>query len=149
MSTWFILISTLILLFVALAKLLSSFSQAKVQSLPDPILGLPFRPLLRLVASVEISVAILAMTSRTRLLGAAYVAWLATLLTVYRICLWAINWHQPCSCLGNLTEMIGIPAGNADFLMKGLLAFLLIGSYLAMGLEIARSGKFKKSTHAT
>ena len=48
--------------------------------------------------------------------------------TTYRIGLWWIGWQKPCSCLGNLTDALHISPQVADNVMKGLLAFMLIGS---------------------
>jgi len=48
---------------------------------------------------------------------------------VYRLGLWWMHWHRPCSCLGNLTDALHISPQVADNVMKVLLAYLLIGSY--------------------
>jgi len=40
-----------------------------------------------------------------------------------------IDYKRPCLCLGNLTTAIHVSPHTADNVMKGVLAYLLIGSY--------------------
>ena len=62
-------------------------------------------------------------------IGFMTIAFLATNLAVYRSALWFIGWHRPCNCLGNLADALHVPPQVADNVMKGVLAYLLIGSY--------------------
>jgi hypothetical protein len=60
--------------------------------------------------------------------GLGAIAWVSTVLLVYRFSLWWIGWKKPCKCLGNLTDALHISPQLADDVMKGLLAFMFIGS---------------------
>ena len=63
------------------------------------------------------------------------IAGLSTLFAVYRIGLWSLGWHRPCSCLGNLTDALHLSPVIVDNVMKVLLAYLMIGSYSILGLH--------------
>jgi len=65
-------------------------------------------------------------------LQASLVAWLATTFLIYRIGLTWIGYHKPCPCLGNLTDAIDVSPQVADYVMKAVLAYLLIGSYFIL-----------------
>lgn len=80
----------------------------------------------------ELITAIVCLFSDQTTLKAALVAFLATNFAVYRIGLWLIGYHGHCLCLGNLTDVIHIPPHAADIIMMGILAYLLIGSYITL-----------------
>ncbi len=63
---------------------------------------------------------------RSRLLLAA---WLSTLFVIYRIGLWAMDWHQPCGCMGSLAGVLHLKDATADKSMLYLLGYLVMGSY--------------------
>ena len=67
-------------------------------------------------------------TDRRQLILLAF-AWLATNFLVYRLGLWFIGWHRPCACMGSLAGILHLSDQAADNIMKGLLAYLLVGSY--------------------
>jgi hypothetical protein len=50
---WFTNTAAAILLLTGVAKVLSGLGHAKVLGVPDPILGLPFGPLMQAVGAVE------------------------------------------------------------------------------------------------
>src|SRR5262249_54776769 len=81
------------------------------------------------VGIVEVGIALICFLKKRQLLSATLVAWLAAGLLVYRLGLFWMGWQLPCSCLGNLTDAIHIPPQVADYIMKGVLAYLIIGSY--------------------
>lgn len=95
----------------------------------DPILGVQFEHLVLSLGVAEIAVALICFFGKRQMLATMLVAWLATSFVVYRLGLWWINWHLPCHCLGNLTDALHISPQLADSIMKGVLAYLLIGSY--------------------
>jgi hypothetical protein len=43
-----------------------------------------------------------------------------------------MGWHRACNCLGNFTDAIHVSPQIADNVMKGVLAYLLIGSYATL-----------------
>ena len=77
----------------------------------------------------ELLIAIFCLFTDKRRLSLLAVARISTNFLVYRLGLWFIGWHRPCGCMGNLTDLLHISPRLADNIMKGVLAFLLIGSY--------------------
>lgn len=124
--------SAIILALTGLVKLWSAFGEAKMLGIADPIFGMSFGNLMLAVGAVELVVAVVCLFSKNGKLPPVLVAWLGTSFLFYRIGLWGIGWHRPCSCLGNLTDALYIPTQIADTAMKIILAYLLIGSYAAL-----------------
>jgi len=81
---------------------------------------------------LELIVGAVCLSGRLCVLSQTLVAWLATCLLSYRIGLWSIGWTRPCHCLGNFTDAIHISPAVADAVMKGILAYLIIGSYFIL-----------------
>jgi hypothetical protein len=84
------------------------------------------------VGAFEILVARFCLIPRHRALASILVSSLATTILVYRGGLWWINWHKPCSCLGNLTDALHIAPKTADNIMRVVLLYLLVGSYMVL-----------------
>jgi hypothetical protein len=55
---------------------------------------------------------------------------MATNFLVYRIGLWCVGWHHPCGCMGSLAGVLHLSDPAADRIMKGVLAYLVVGSLL-------------------
>ena len=117
------------LLLTGLAKALSAIGPARALDVADPLIGLPFRQLLLLVGLGELFIAFFCLFTERRRFSVLAVGWISTNFLVYRLGLWFIGWHRPCGCLGNLTDLLHISPRMADNIMKGVLAFLLVGSY--------------------
>ena len=118
----------LILAITATAKLFSGVSGVGgLLREYDPLLGLRFANLLYIAATLELGVAAICLF-RPAVDGLVAVAWLSTVFLVYRVGLWWTGWQKPCNCLGNLTDALHISPQLADNVMKGLLAFMFIGS---------------------
>ena len=128
-STWFILSAGVILALTGAAKLWSALGSARVLGLVDPITGITFRQLFVGVGMAEIIIALVCFRSRRPIPALALVAWLSTVFLIYRLGLWWMGWHGPCSCLGNLTDALHISPQAADNIMKAVLAYLLVSSY--------------------
>jgi hypothetical protein len=126
---WFCFGAGAILALTGIAKVLSGLGHTQVLSAIDPVLGLRFGDLLIAVGVLELLIATFCFCSKSSYLAPVLVAWLATNILVYRLGLWVMGWHRPCSCLGTLTDAIHLPPQLADNVMKGVLAYLLIGSY--------------------
>ncbi len=143
-----------VLLFTALAKLISAGGSAHIMLLTDPILPISFRNVFWLVGVIEIVVAAVCLFGKNVMLQAGLVVWLATNFVFYRFGLIWIGYHRPCSCLGNLTDALHISPQVADTAMKIILAYLLIGSYgilfhqwwKSRKLEAGRSGLGSQSS---
>jgi hypothetical protein len=124
------------LLTTGLAKVLSGLGHARILELADPILGLSFGRLMVLVGAAELALATLCFSrSVSPHLKAGLVAWLATNFLFYRFGLWAIGWQHPCHCMGSLAGVLHLSDQTADSVMKWVLAYLLMGSYLVLTLE--------------
>jgi hypothetical protein len=81
------------------------------------------------VGLAEIVIALVCFFSKRQTLALWLVAWMSTNFLVYRIGLWWMDWHRPCSCLGSLTDALHLSPQVADNIMKVILAYLLAGSY--------------------
>ncbi len=121
-----------LLLATALAKLVSSFGNAGVLGLPDPVFGIRYRRLFWIAGALELAVASVCFFGRRVSTKALLVAWLGALFLVYRLGLLSAGFHMPCRCLGSLTAALGIPEQSADHLMRFALAYLLVGSCLCL-----------------
>lgn len=129
LSRYFVQCAAVILGVTALAKVISVFSNAPLMLQADPLLEVPFRYLLLIAALAELAVVGACLFTKGIKRKVLLIAWLSSVFLVYRTGLWFIDWHRPCHCLGDLTEMLHIAPVVADDLMKGVLLFLLLGSY--------------------
>jgi hypothetical protein len=105
---------SIILVITSVAKIWSAFGGAKVLSAPDPITGLAFGRLMMAAGIIELVAAVFCMFGNTVKLKIFIIAWLATIIVVYRIGLGALGWHKPCNCLGNFTDVMHISPHAAD-----------------------------------
>jgi len=126
---WFILSSGIVLAITGIAKIWSWLGNSKFLAVVDPIIGIKFGQLMLAVGVAEILIALVCFFSKRQTLALGLVAWMSTNFVVYRLGLWWMDWHRPCSCLGNLTDALHISPQTADNIMKVLLTYLLIGSY--------------------
>jgi len=125
----FLLSAGSVLATTGIAKIWSGLGNSKFLAVIDPIFGIKFGQLMLVVGAAEIVIALVCFFSKRQTLALASVAWLSTNFVVYRLGLWWMDWHRPCSCLGNLTDALHISPQVADNIMKALLAYLLTGSY--------------------
>ena len=131
-TIWFIRSAAVILAATGLAKIWSSFGQARLLVVPDPLVGIEFGSLMLIIGIAEVVVAGICLLDSASKRPLVLVAWLATSFVVYRSGLWWIGWTKPCGCLGNLTDSLHIPPQAVDTIMKLVLAYLLIGSYATL-----------------
>ena len=125
----FVLSAGATLAITGIAKIWSTLGNAKMLAVADPITGISFRWLLLAVGAAELVIALVCFFSKRQTLALGLVAWICINFLVYRLGLWWMDWHRPCSCLGNLTDALHIPPQLADNVMKVVLAYLLVGSY--------------------
>jgi hypothetical protein len=125
----FIQTAVLLLAVTALAKILAATGEARILGQPDPLLGLlSMRQSMLLAAALEIVVVVLVYRAPNVLRKAELLLWIAGVFLVYRIGLWWIGFEGSCRCLGNVGDVFGISAEIADWIAKGVLAYLLVGS---------------------
>ena len=110
-----------------LAKTFSAVGVARALDIPDPLVGLRFRQLLLVVGLVEILISFFCLLTDKRRFSLLAVAWLSTNFLVYRLGLWLIGWHHPCGCMGTMAGVLHLSDQAADNIMKGVLAYLLVG----------------------
>jgi hypothetical protein len=129
LAAWFVLSFGIILGITGIGKVFSATGPARLLDTTDPLTGIPFRHLLLLVGLVELLNAFFCLFTNRRRLSLVAVAWLSTNFLVYRLGLWFIGWHHPCACMGSLAGMLHLSDQAGDNIMKGVLVYLLIGSY--------------------
>jgi hypothetical protein len=122
----------IILVITGVAKIWSAFGSAGLLVVIDPLFRIRFSHLLLLAGNVELLVACFCFFGRRHEVEACMLALLATTFMGYRLGLILAEYHRPCSCLGNLTDALHISPQLADNVMKGVLAYLLIGSYATL-----------------
>ena len=132
LSQAFIYSAGVVLLLTGAAKLISSGGSARILETLDPITGLPFRELFRVVGAAELLASIACFACRDRLTPAGLVAWLASGFVLYRIGLLWVGYHKPCSCLGTFTDALHLSPQAADTLTKSVLAYLVVGGYACL-----------------
>jgi hypothetical protein len=135
-----------VLLITGTAKIWSSFGQTRVLFVSDPLFSIQYGYLLLLVGATELVIASVCFFCNRQLFSIGLVAWVASGFVVYRLGLLWMGWHRPCSCLGNLTDAIHVSPQLADDFMKGVLAYLLIGSYVILFCLWRRRQKVPPST---
>jgi len=126
---WFLKSTGVVLATTGLAKTFSAIGGARALDTADPVTGIPFRQLLLLAGLAELLVAFFCLFTDKRRLSLLAAAWLSTYFLVYRLGLWFIGWNHPCKCMGSLAGALHLSDQAADNIMKGVLAYLLIGSY--------------------
>jgi hypothetical protein len=74
-----------VLLLTATAKFISSFGHGTILQTREPLTGLRFDTLFRIVAGLEIAVALVCLFNQHLWLKSGFVAWLVTSFLLYRI----------------------------------------------------------------
>ena len=121
-----------ILIFTGIAKVVSALGSAHILLNADPVFGLRFSHLMIAAGLLELMVGVVCLLRKSGALAAILVAFLATNILAYRFALWLMGWHIPCPCLGSFSDAIHVPEQVADNFMKGVLGYLLIGSYATL-----------------
>lgn len=138
---WFAVLSGGILLITGLAKITSALGTVRALQLTDPIFGVTFAHLILAVGILELIVSMVCIFGKRIKVQLGLIAWLATSFLLYRFGLFWVGYHGHCSCLGNFTDDLPISPQMAETLLKGILLFLLIGSYITVGLLWKQSRK--------
>jgi hypothetical protein len=128
-QSFFIYSAGAILLTTGLAKILSVFGKQEMLDLIDPVFGFSFRKLLVFAAFLELAISAVCFLLPNRSLRIGLIAWLGTILMMYRVGLSASGWQRPCPCVGNITDAIHLSGRSADLFSRAFLIYLLIGSY--------------------
>lgn len=124
----------LILCVTGLAKLVSAFGHTPIVRLAEPITQIQFRQLFIVAGVAELFIAAYCILSKKTINSLLVIAWLSTVFLAYRLSLFWIGWKLPCPCLGNLVPTLHISPFLADMIMKIIMAYMLIGSYIHLSL---------------
>jgi hypothetical protein len=138
---WFIGTAGCIFMVTGLAKTISAFGAMRILDFDDPIFGISFRHLMLSVGAVELIISGICLFSKKQKLSLGLVAWMSTCFMAYRVGLSYAGWQHPCSCMGNLSDVLHLAPQTADLIMKIILAYLFIGSYCLIGLFWSRFTK--------
>jgi hypothetical protein len=114
------------------AKLISASGSANILVVDDPIFKIPFRQVFYIIGLLEIAIAIVCLSGTPIRLQACLVAWLGTCFLLYRVGLIFVDYHRPCSCMGNLTDALNISPRLADEIAKVVLVYLLFSGYATL-----------------
>jgi len=125
----FLYLAVLILCLTAMAKLVSAGGNARILSTADPLLGVPNRIVLIGAGVLELVLAGVILFFKNHGIKPYLIAWLASNIVIYRLGLWWGNEAAPCACLGTVTDALPFSPVTIEWMMKGILAYLLIGSY--------------------
>jgi len=117
-----------ILTLTAWAKFYSVNGSAGNLDLPDVLFGIPYHSLLLITGLLESAVVAFLLLSEDAVSKCACLLWLTLNLVLYRVGMFFLRPGTPCPCLGNLTDAIHISPRTADYAMKAVLGYLLIGS---------------------
>jgi hypothetical protein len=128
----FTLSAGVVLLLTAAAKFFSGAADIRLLQTADPILAVPYRYALPAVGMLEEATAMVCLVGQRVWIQAATVAWLSSAFMAYRLALLWVGYQKPCGCLGGLADAIGMSGTSADHLVKGVLAYLLFGSYAVL-----------------
>ncbi len=140
----FLLSVAFLLTITALAKLISATGRAGILSQYDPVFHFKQWQLLTFVGALEGIMAVVILTPGNPRAKLWLVAWLAFNFCLYRLALWGIGAPQPCRCLGNLADALKVPQAVVDAALRGVLAYLLIGSISLLILRKALIDRRKK-----
>lgn len=124
----FIYSALLILTATALMKVFSAGGAGRILDLHDPVLLLPERRVLILVALVELGVSGCLISASSALTKHSLLLWLSTAFLLYRICGALVAPGRPCPCLGTLGSNLFLSPTVLENLLRFVVAYLLLGS---------------------
>jgi hypothetical protein len=129
----FIKLSILIFIVTGCAKLISVFGDSELLIQRDPIFQIVnFRVVMLFVGSIEILLAAYIFSVKSLKVVLLTIFIFSIMLILYRFGLYWIDYNKPCSCLGNVADMIGVSDVAADRIMILVLLFLFAGSSLSL-----------------
>lgn len=120
--------SIIILLIFGAAKTIDVINGSQAINALDPVFGVPFGRLMLAAAISEISVALICINVKEDT-GILYILTIASILASYRFTLWLLDWTQPCSCMGSLTDGLDISTDVANRISIGVLSYFIVLGY--------------------
>ncbi|HEX5398267.1 MAG TPA: hypothetical protein VFY06_04390 [Verrucomicrobiae bacterium] len=125
----FLFSAGVVLMVTAVAKLGSALGRERILGKYDPLFAVSYRTLFILAGILEMAASLGCLFVKSVVTRLGLVAWLATMFVIYRFSLNWIGYVRPCPCLGSLTAAIHLSPQVADTVLKGVLAYLLLGGY--------------------
>ena len=132
-AKWFLYSAAALLFLTGASKVYSAFGDGKILDAEDPIVGVTYAQLILWLGVAELIVAALSLYSKTQRVSLRLIAGMATSFLGYRVLLWYTHSPRPCACMGHLADPLGLSPETADTIMKVVLAYLLVGSYVTVG----------------
>ncbi len=117
-----------IFLVTAFAKLVSQGGSMPILAFPDPVLGLPNKQVLQATGMAELIAAGYVAFSKNTNAKCILTLWLSGCFVLYRLALWWIAPGRPCPCLGVLGSWLPVSQVTLDWILKGLVVYLVAGS---------------------
>ena len=142
-SRLFLWSTGILLLLTGTAKILSAMGTGVILTAREPVFGLTYRAIFWCTAILESGVGASCILARSPLSNCLLVLWLSAGFWSYRVALYFTGFERSCTCFGNLTEAIGLPADVTDGIMIGILCYLTIGS---IGMILYLRRRHKKET---
>jgi hypothetical protein len=97
---------------------------------PDPLFTfLTVRQTLSFAMVLEVTALLCIVRYGTSAPALEVTACLSTIFLVYRSGLWLFGWNGLCTCLGRLTEPLGLSPHTTNIALLGALAYLFLGSW--------------------
>ena len=119
--------AAVLLVLTATAKLYSVSGTAHILEFPDPLLGLPNRYVLMIVAGVELAVIAGVISRLPGQIKHLMVGWLGCNFLVYRVALVVLKPGTYCKCLGTLGERMHLDDRLVSHVLTGIALYLALG----------------------
>ncbi len=137
--------AAVILFFMAALNFLGAIGPADALNWPDPLVQLSNRWILVICGGFELFVSAILLAGKNSWIKLGLLAWLATILLVYRLILWRAGSSNFGDCLGNYIEWFLISPRTMGMVAKGLIGLMLAGSYAFLVLNWLRGRKSRRA----
>jgi hypothetical protein len=121
--------SIAILLLMGAAKIVDVLNGPRALLSTDPLFGIGYGRLMLIAAVIEIGVALACLRIKEENRVVCILV-LASALAAYRLGLWMVDWQQPCSCMGRLSDGLNISPETAGRISLVILAYFLVFGYI-------------------
>ena len=131
----FVAVSGGMLGMAGLLKLASLLDGGGVLRRVDPVLAVPNWVAFALLGPLEVALAVYLVRSRRHLAAVFCIAWVGTLFGNYHLAL-SLTGLFGCPCLGTNLAWMGLSAAGAARLAAMMTAFLMVGGYVFLIVEM-------------
>jgi hypothetical protein len=117
------------LFITAIVKIACAMAGAKTLYAPSPMFAfLSTRQLLLAAAFVELIVVFILDKSQNHARSMAFILWLGSVFSCYRLCFIVLDLKGNCNCLGNAYYWLGLPEKTVDLFMLCILVYMMFFS---------------------